>query len=354
MLAEFVAEHHQEIVRRCRVKVQVRSIRVALPPDRNVGVPRFLDQLVDVLRHIDTPGAGIAASASDHGRELHVQGFTLSQVVRDYGDVCQSVTELALELAAPIGVDEFRIMNRCLDDAIASAVTEFGRVEQTVAAAESTREVERLGFLAHELRNLIGTATMAFEVLKTGTVGVGGSTGGVLGRSLAALRDLINRSVDDVRLTQRVRARSHFALSEFIAELAPAAHLEAGARGLTFRVEGGEAEARLYADRTVLDAVLANLLQNGFKFTRPGSVVTLRGRVTADRVLLSVEDECDGLPDGTIDELFRPFVQRSSDRSGLGLGLAMCRWGAEINGGHISARNRAGHGCVFTVDLPRA
>ena len=65
------------------------------------------------------------------------------------------------------------------------------------------------------------------------------------------------------------------------------------------------------------------------------------------------QDECGGLPDGPIDDLFRPFEQRSADRTGLGLGLAMCRWGTEVNSGRISARNLPGHGCVFTVDLPR-
>jgi signal transduction histidine kinase len=60
-----------------------------------------------------------------------------------------------------------------------------------------------------------------------------------------------------------------------------------------------------------------------------------------------------GLPSGDIDALFRAFEQRSADRSGMGLGLAFSRWGAEANDGQISARNLPGKGCVFTVDLPR-
>ena len=298
-------------------------------------------------------GSDIGTSAARHGRDLHLQGFTVSQVVHDYGDVCQSITDLALELKAPISVEDFRTLNRCLDDAIASAVTEYGRGNQALVAAESTRDDERLAFLAHEIRNLVGTASVAFEVLKTGNVGVGGSTGSVLQRSLSSLRDLITRSVDEVRLRHSVRDRSRFELDEFIAELAPAAVLEAGARGLTFHVAGGAPDARVDADRPVLTAVVTNLLQNAFKFTRPGSSVTLRGSATADRVLIAVEDECGGLPDGTIDDLFRPFEQRSADRTGLGLGLAMCRWGTEVNGGLISARNLPEHGCVFTVGLPR-
>ncbi len=82
---------------------------------------------------------------------------------------------------------------------------------------------ERLGFLAHELRNLLNTAIIAFDVLRTGNVGVAGSTGTVLHRSLMGLRALIDRSLAEVRLTQGVQNREQFLVSGFIDELAPAA-----------------------------------------------------------------------------------------------------------------------------------
>jgi signal transduction histidine kinase len=353
MLDAFVAENREEIIRRCRAKVEMRSIPPPTPAELEHGIPQFLDQLVDALQNGRPSASAIGASAASHGRDLHLQGFTVSQVVHDYGDVCQSITELALQLNAPIGVDDFRTLNRCLDEAIASAVTAHAHGNQSVVDADAARGDERLGMLAHEIRNLVGTASLAFEVLRTGNVGVGGSTGSVLERSLSALRHLINRSVAEVRLRHNVRERSQFGLGEFIEELAPAAALEAGARGLFFHVLGGGVAARIDADRLVLTAVVTNLLQNAFKFTRPGSNVILRGSATADRVLIEVEDECDGLPVGTIGDLFRPFEQRSADRTGLGLGLAMCRWGTEVNDGRISARSLPGHGCVFTVDLPR-
>ena len=51
--------------------------------------------------------------------------------------------------------------------------------------------------------------------------------------------------------------------------------------------------------------------------------------------------------------VFRPFEQRSADRTGLGLGLAFSRWGAQTNNGRLYTRNLPGKGCVFTLDLPR-
>jgi hypothetical protein len=121
MLDAFVAENRDEIIRRCRAKVELRSIPTPTPAELEYGVPRFLDQLVDALQNHSSSGSDIGASAARHGRDLHLQGFTVSQVVHDYGDVCQSITDLALELKAPIRVENFRTLNRYLDDAIASA-----------------------------------------------------------------------------------------------------------------------------------------------------------------------------------------------------------------------------------------
>jgi K+-sensing histidine kinase KdpD len=109
------------------------------------------------------------------------------------------------------------------------------------------------------------------------------------------------------------------------------------------------------ADQPILAAVVGNLLQNAFKFTRPHTTVTLKVGASADRVLIEVQDECGGLPGGgDAKEQVPAFEQRGADRTGLGLGLAFCRWGADANGGRLYTRNLPDKGCVFTVDLPRS
>lgn len=355
MLSEFIQIHRDEIIKRCRAKVATRSVPPPTSAEIDHGVPLFLDQLVTALRSGGPKlMTDISNSAVLHGKDLLRQGFTVSQVVHDYGDVCQSVTDLAMEMNAPISTDDFRTLNRCLDDAIAGAVTEFGRGRnQSSIDSEAARGTERLGFLAHELRNLMNTAIIAFEVLKTGNVGVAGSTGKVLHRSLVGARDLIGRSLAEVRLTHGIENMERVLVSQFIDELVPAAQMEADARKLTLTVPAIEPGLAIEADRQVLAAVVINLLQNAFKFTRPQSAVTLRVGASAERVLIEVEDECGGLPEGNTDDLFRPFEQRSANRTGLGLGLAFSRWGAEANNGRLYTRNLPDKGCVFTLDLPR-
>jgi signal transduction histidine kinase len=217
----------------------------------------------------------------------------------------------------------------------------------------TVRDSERLGFFAHELRNLINTAMIAFELVKSGTADMEGTAGTVLHRSLVGARDLIARSLAEVRLEQGIQRREPFHVSAFIEELVPAATLTAHARGIHFAVmpvaEGVAAEG----DRHVLAAVMMNVLQNAFTFTRPGTTVTLRVLTTADRVQIEVEDECGGLPGGDLDGLFCAFEQRAADRTGFGLGLAFSRRATEANGGRISARTLPDVGCVFTIDLAR-
>ena len=175
----------------------------------------------------------------------------------------------------------------------------------------------------------------------------------MLYRSLLGLRAIAGRSLAELRLAEGIQNSERIVVSVLIDEIAAAASLEARAKGILLTVLPVEAGLAVEADRQVLTAVLGNLLQNAVKFTRPATAVTLRVRASAERVLLEVEDECGGLPGDAADDFFHPFAQRSTDRTGLGLGLAFSRWGVEANHGRIYARSLPAHGCVFTVDLPR-
>lgn len=190
-LEEFIERNRNELIRRCRAKVLTRSPSQS-DTESEHGVPRFLAQLVEELRDGPSQSRDIGKSAVKHGRDLLLQGFTVGQVVHGYGDVCQSVTELSIEMAAPIDSDDFRTLNRCLDDAIAGAVTEHAR------GSHEHDQASTPGTGSRELRSLTETALVAFEALQRGNVGIGGSTGAVLQRSLMAMRDLASRPLSAV------------------------------------------------------------------------------------------------------------------------------------------------------------
>lgn len=350
VLHEFLQSKRAEIIARTKAKVRARAAPRATEAELTHGVPMFFDQLIEILRHSKLHNDEMNATAAKHGNEMLRMGFSVGQVVHDYGDLCQAVTELAFELDANITVDEFHTLNRCLDDAIAQAVTEYSRLREHEL---TDRGIERLGTLAHEIRNRLSTAMLSFGVLKGGSVTIGGSTGALLDRSLKGLNELVDRSLAEVRLESSVHRRETILVAEFVEELEIGALLEAKARGHQLTVCPVDYGLVIEADRQLLAAAMGNLLQNAFKFTRDPGHVWLRTHATGDQVLLDVEDQCGGLPPGRAETLFRPFQQRSVDRTGVGLGLSISRKAVNLNGGEIRVRDLPGKGCIFTVELPR-
>ena len=108
------------------------------------------------------------------------------------------------------------------------------------------------------------------------------------------------------------------------------------------------------ADRELISSAITNLLHNAFKFTRPGSEVTLTAYAEADNLLIDIQDHCGGLGVINREEMFLPFKQLNSGKSatGLGLGLSISRRAVEANGGSLTVRDLPGSGCVFTISLP--
>src|SRR5271167_2523584 len=107
-LHHFLTLNRDELIARTRAKVAQRPWPRASPSELESGIPLFLTQLAETLRleNTDVPfsASAIGSSATKHGGHLLAMGFTVSQVVHDYGDVCQAITELAVERKATISV----------------------------------------------------------------------------------------------------------------------------------------------------------------------------------------------------------------------------------------------------------
>jgi signal transduction histidine kinase len=369
VLHEFIKTNRAVLIDQCRAMAASRSEPNAAGNELDHGVPIFLDQLIETLTieqaseplrnrmGSDLPRASVSeigSIAALHGRDLLERGYTLEQVVRDYGDVCQAVTGLAFNTGASIEVDEFRTFNRCLDKAVAGAVTEYAYRQAAVAAEDGFEALNsRLGSLAHELRNYLHIATYAAKAIKAGSVGMSGATGAVLDRSLIGMRNLIDRSLAEVRVTAGLPPRlKTVRLADFLSEVAASSSLDPLARECRFTMTPTNQDIEVDVDPEMLAAAVGNLLQNAFKFTKRRSDVRLHAQVAGDRVLIKVEDHCGGLPSGIPEKLMLPFVQGGQDRSGLGLGLDICRRSVEANNGILRVRDVPGSGCVFTIDLP--
>jgi|HubBroStandDraft_2_1064218.scaffolds.fasta_scaffold22440_4 signal transduction histidine kinase len=352
-LREFIASHRDDILARVRGRVMTRCDPAATQAELTTALPAFLDQLQEALRKASSNGSidhtEITATAAEHGGQRFFQGLTVGQVVHDYGDLCQVITGLAAELTASVSVGDFQTLNLCLDDAIAGAVTAFSHERESAITHEGT---ERLGILAHELRNALSAAMLSFSSIKRGIVGPGGSTSAVHDRSLLRMHTLIERSLADVRLQAGMQNLEIISVSEILDEVETAGSALARTRGITVAVTNVDPAVRVHADRQILAAAVANLLQNACKFSRRGTTVCLRATSAASRVLIDVEDECGGLAVNDPKTLLQPFAQQGADRTGLGLGLSICLKAVKAMSGELRIRDLPGKGCVFTIDLP--
>lgn len=220
MLHNFLRSNRDVLIDRCRAKVARRSAPNATAAQMNHGIPVLIDQLIETLKREQTavpaprsensgPLEGrapvqteVGATAMLHGRELAQQGFTVDQVVHNYGDLCQAVTELASEVSSPIEVDEFRTLNRVLDDAIAGAVTEHSLQQRdSLETGQIDHDAnQRVRALANDLSTHIKTAALAISAIKAGNVGLNGATGAILDLSLISLRTVLDRALAPSRV----------------------------------------------------------------------------------------------------------------------------------------------------------
>lgn len=379
-LHEFLKINEQAVLARIEEKsLALSGVRPASAIPK-IGLPIFFQQLLHVLEHApvevvcvdinpdgmikaandsDEPAIAAAAgrpyevevarTAGAFGKELQQLGYTLSHVVHAYGATCQAITEFAIEKGAPITTEEFRALNRCLDTAIAGAVTMF-HAERTEDA--TNRETQHLGFLAHELRNALFTVNTSLRLIKDGTVGFGGSVGQVLDRALRRQQELIDRSLAEVRL--RVDPKIHKESAPFLQlvdQVVVTSETEVRVKNQILEVDVTPG-LEIDADQYLLFSAVSNLVQNAIKYTSTGGTIQLRAHGSDHQTTIEVEDQCGGLHLASPSDLFKPFEQQHKNREGLGLGLTIAHRAIALNGGTIDVKNLPGHGCVFRINLP--
>ena len=350
MLHTFITDHRDQIIDRATSLARTRDplMRSESPTEE---ISAFLTQVATTLRQGRMPSAHHAAAinstAGRNGANMLRDGHPIVEVVQAYGDVCQAVTALAAEWRVPISAADFCVFNRCLDDAIGHAVSEYNRITgETRAVAET----QRLRVAVHELRDQLHTARLSLDSLKSGEH-VAGLAGQLLDGALMNLSALIERTLSDVSVAEGVERRAAVELAPFLHELATTAELHAQSRGVTFAVDA-EITGSVEADRPLLMSAVMNLVHNALKFTNPGGDVRVTVRTSSTRLLIAVADHCGGLPDNARGVFARVSDPRGPDRSALGLGLSIARQAIRAHQGDIGVRNLPDVGCVFTIDIP--
>jgi signal transduction histidine kinase len=352
-LVSLIRQKRETIAQRFAEHLYATSASPALPREEVIDSLReFLDELTARLSvpQCGDVGAPTSPSAWSHGGQRFSLGYDVGALIREYGtlhDLLYDVIEGAHIAVAPA---ELRQLSRFLVDGIAASAARYAHDRDEELQKQAA---EHLAFLAHELRNPLGSMSMAFDRLQQGVLPSDNRSSGVLARGLRKLDGLINDALVQTKLRQGVQARpARVALLELVEELIEESSAEASEKGIRVVLDVRAEVAS--ADPKLLYSALSNLVRNAVKFTCQGGTVQIRVRSAERRVIFEVEDQCGGLPEGTVHKLFDPYVQVGADRSGFGLGLAIAKQAVDAHAGSLRVHDLPGRGCVFVLEIPFA
>jgi signal transduction histidine kinase len=348
-LAELLTSHGAQILARWKMQVSGSLHPEAMPhPQLMDHLPAFLDEIAQAMR--DREGRDGSRIAAEHGQQRLALGFSLDGVVREYGALRDAILAVARSERVSVLESERDVLFECIITGIAEAVSEYQRQRD----AELQRHMnEHFAFIAHELRNPLGSALAAVSMLeRKGQLNTSERLAQVLHRGLTRMHELIDSTLRTAQLATAIHLQREpvtvAALLEDM-EMSAAASAEERQVRLAFEAEG---DVIINVDQRLVRSALTNLVRNAVKFSHVGGTVTVRARASAERVVIEVEDSCGGLPPGTVQQAFAPFAQLGADRSGFGLGLAIAKQAADAHQGVIRVQDLPGKGCIFALELP--
>lgn len=242
-------------------------------------------------------------------------------------------------------------------DALAEA---FNSMAHRLERTEDTRR-RLLSDLAHEMGTPLSVLTVYVEGLQDGVTSWNSATSEVMDEQLGRLTRLVE-DIDDVSRAEEGRIDldiSEVAVSELTNSSAAAFHEAFDAKGVSLLVENAEANQRVCVDRHRMAQVIDNLLSNALRHTPPGGLVNISIHSQDETsIVLAVRDTGEGLTPDQISHIFERFYRsdtaRDREHGGSGIGLTISRALMEAQGGALNAKSQGiGHGCLFTLRLPR-
>jgi signal transduction histidine kinase len=354
-LADIIEARRDEVVQRWSDHLFATGVPESIRREDVIDTMRpFLDELIEGLRrehgfqqHLHTTGS--SAVSKGHGRQRFNLGYDLGAVIREYGTLRDVIFQVIEEARGTPSIRELRILSKYLINGIADAASQYGLEQDAEVRRQAARHIS---FLAHELRNPLGSLRLTVDIMLRKGELKSGRTTQRLEQGLERLSHLIDSSLVEMRMRsvpepQREAMSLESLLQKLAAEVAE--ELEAKDLQLSIDVAPG---LTMQADPKLLHSALSNLVRNAVKFTHQGGNLQLRAKAGGKRVTVQVEDECGGLPEGRLQTLFNPFMQIGQDRSGFGLGLAIAKQAVEAHKGELRVHNLPGRGCVFVLDMP--
>ncbi len=224
--------------------------------------------------------------------------------------------------------------------------------EEQIARAQFVRAA------AHDMRNPLSVTTNALVIMKRMLGEVTPEVQEIIDLAMGGVHR-IRAMIEDVLALEQLESGHRFnlettALADVLRESAMDVVGLIGERSYEFREDIPADLPQIQADANWLKRAILNYLDNAFKYSPDGAVVTLRAYVDDRGVHIEVSDNGPGIPVSAQPRLFERFyrVRDQSDIEGTGLGLAIVETVAEAHGGSVTVHSVPGQGSTFGIILP--
>jgi len=358
-LGRVIEDARSEIADRWLVRLQTEVVG-----ERQIPLTALRDGIDDYLRHISEELAkedgelvsggteAWVATAEEHGVTRVRQGFDIGQLVHEFVVLRHVMFEVIAERQLSVRSEQFSRIADLIEAAIITAVKSYVDARDY----DSRRsEAEHIGFISHELRNPLASATLAASQLRK-IVSLSPSAAhafDILERNQRRLKDLIEQVLDIERLESgEANVRPvEIELGRIMTDATSAASAEAELKHLRLALHYN-ARLRLRVDPGLTRSIIANLVDNAVKYTDSGDVEVRVDEMPRD-IVVHVRDNCSGISAEELRIIFEPFRRGRTQKRGAGLGLSIALRAAEAQGGALAGESAGQRGCHFWLRLPK-
>ncbi|AEF20187.1 KinB sensor domain-containing domain [Pseudomonas fulva] len=293
------------------------------------------------------PSQALGRPELDEQLQHVLQGHNLEQRLADLQVEANGETRLLNYSLTPVSHSQGHILGAVmvLHDVTEQRAFERARNEFVLRAS-------------HELRTPVTGMHMAFGLLRERSKFAGESREADLVRIVDEEMERLVHLIEDLLNFSRYQSgvqKLELApcdIPELLDNAVRRHQSKAQARQIDMQLEMGHALPRTHLDRAQIERVLDHLIDNALRHSPEGGTLRLCAQRQEERLLISVEDEGEGIAYGQQARLFEPFVQIGHKKGGAGLGLALCKEIAQLHGGRIGAESQPGQGARFHLALP--
>ena len=237
-------------------------------------------------------------------------------------------------------------------------------IEANIQALKRADRLRRdlVANVSHDLRNPLASIQGYAETLVMKEESLAPNERREYVRTILDSTQILNRLVEELFELSKLESREArpsrtvFPVDDLMEEVYARMKPRAEKRGTVFTADIPERNCRVAADRSMIERVLMNLVDNALKFTQSGGSAAVALRRLDNAIRVSVIDSGPGLSAEDLPAIFDRFYKgdasRAGAKSGSGLGLAISKRIAELHGSSIQATSRKGAGSTFSFDLP--